>query len=1411
MAVPILLLTALALVFALSACGEDEPPTKYTVSFYNSAGESIAEPVTVTAGGRVNAPEVSGECAELGISGWALEKGGEPLQLSEYRITEDTCLYAVGDYEEHYSRARLEELVFFSCGEDGVFRRGVDSATEELALWVRRSAYSTVEVFAENGEKVDIGALPLEVGDNPFRLVITSRDRTASVEIFLSVYRARGFNVTFDYADGREAEVRTVDDVGAYFFPSADREGYTFLGWQVGDKVYGVGERLVPSDNMTALALWRPNKAMLDYVGVDIPDGELSHGERLTLPVPSLSGYRFLGYVLPSGNAFTDAGGEMLAPVSLIEDGGRVEISASFEPIEYEIWYVGLNTAVNLNPTVYTAEDGTLRLAEPDLPWYDFQGWYLDEDCTECVTELSATVNGAVTLYAAWEKSAHTATYYVNGEVYREIDFDVDSMDWAEPPLPVREHYTVTWSEYSVTDSDISVNAIFTPIDYTVTLDAAEGELEMDKIGYNADSEATLLPTPSRRGYSFLGWYDSEGEMLLRVGGEYIYGTVSLTARWEVVKYSIKYENISHVSGLVLPDSYTVLDDDIPLPDIEEKGFTYHGWSVDGIPSDKISTSLAKDITVTARLVGDSHEIALHTAYGELAERTVAVEYGSSYKLPVPVSEGRRFLGWYSSEEGEAVRFTDSDGGSVSDYLDHGSRMLFALWGDVMHTVTYITGTGNAEILEVAHGTLFDTTVAVNVPTGKAFEGWFDADGARLDASSTVLSDTVAYARFVESTPISTAEELVAMRLDPNGRYHLTKDIDLRGAEWVPFEFGGTLIGGGHKIKNFVLKYNNTSEFGFFTANNCTIEGICLSDFVYTVSASVGSEVCVGALVGRNSGDIRDCSITDCTVTVDFTANVSCPSFWFGLIAGKNLGVITGCSSSSSVDMDLVGAAMGNNRQLTALHVGGLVGESSGTLSGLYYGGSITVRSEAISSWNGYQQSYTRVGGIVGNNSGTVSECYSDATLDYVTTFLANDHNNDYDFVRIGVLVGTNGGEVSSSFSGGSLKLYARCESYAGGLVGLNTTKGSIDACYSTVSLDISGADVGGLVGLNSNRIVYSYAAGSIITQRASGSVGGFVGNTESGSVIMNCYSASRVDSAGTAAGAFFGSYNGAAHKCYYSKGVRLTAAGAYPAPEDLDPIAESVDIDLLRSEVLRDMGWGESWTILSGYDPMLPWETSHGHDYEVYTVPPTCESYGYTLWYCTDCGRHFTRDLTAPHGHNYGRLGSVVEPTCTSDGYTVRECYYCLDTAVFDRILALGHIEGERLEDKCTSPTCTEEGAEYFVCAREGCGREYFKILEANGHSENITLGRLLPTCSRREDGEGGYIYVTEDGHTEEISCSVCHEVLLESETIPAHFIEEHVITPGLFYGRALRQSLHLLRLFGDGSGGLRSRTFRP
>ncbi|MBQ3165876.1 MAG: leucine-rich repeat domain-containing protein, partial [Clostridia bacterium] len=154
-------------------------------------------------------------------------------------------------------------------------------------------------------------------------------------------------------------------------------------------------------------------------------------------------------------------------------------------------------------------------------------------------------------------------------------------------------------------------------------------------------------------------------------------------------------------------------------------------------------------------------------------------------------------------------------------------------------------------------------------------------------------------------------------------------------------------------------------------------------------------------------------------------------------------------------------------------------------------------------------------------------------------------------------------------------------------------------------------------------------------------------------------------------------------------------------------------------------------------------------HNYDKTEVTaPTCTEQGYTTYLC-QCGESMVGSYVAATGHK-SILALGVNPTCTEPGISNgRKCRVCNE--VLSGLTPLAPT-GHKYEESTVLPTCTKEGLSTFTCH---CGDFYTESIAPTGHT-SVTDIALSPTC-------------TETGLTEGAHCSVCSEVLVKQEAVPA------------------------------------------
>lgn len=115
---------------------------------------------------------------------------------------------------------------------------------------------------------------------------------------------------------------------------------------------------------------------------------------------------------------------------------------------------------------------------------------------------------------------------------------------------------------------------------------------------------------------------------------------------------------------------------------------------------------------------------------------------------------------------------------------------------------------------------------------------------------------------------VHSAEGLVNMAKNPQGKFVLLQDIDMAGAGWTPVgtdaaPFTGSFDGNGFVISNLVLAAGADGNTGFFGVNKGTVKNLKLDGVTLDVTAGLA-----GTVAAVNQGTIENCNVLSGAMTV---------------------------------------------------------------------------------------------------------------------------------------------------------------------------------------------------------------------------------------------------------------------------------------------------------------------------------------------------------------------------------------------------------------------------------------------------------------------------------------------------------------------------------------------------------------
>ena len=182
----------------------------------------------------------------------------------------------------------------------------------------------------------------------------------------------------------------------------------------------------------------------------------------------------------------------------------------------------------------------------------------------------------------------------------------------------------------------------------------AEARLE-DEYGNPA-----VLPVPTRTGYTFNDWRDSNGQLLTK---DTIAQDKTFIAAWNPHSYTVKYNGNGNTGGSTASSSHTYgTAKALTANGFTKTGHTFAGWatSANGVVvyanKESVSNLTATNgatVNLYAAWNPNQYSVSFNAAGGVVSTTSKTVTYGGTYgTLPTPTREGYTFLGWYTASNG---------------------------------------------------------------------------------------------------------------------------------------------------------------------------------------------------------------------------------------------------------------------------------------------------------------------------------------------------------------------------------------------------------------------------------------------------------------------------------------------------------------------------------------------------------------------------------------------------------------------------------------------------------------------------------------------------------------------------------------------------------------------------------------
>ena len=301
-------------------------------------------------------------------------------------------------------------------------------------------------------------------------------------------------------------------------------------------------------------------------------------------------------------------------------DGGNKVINAVYTAIDYTVTFMADGVQVG-EALTYNLDNATV--AEPAIPAKEGYGAKWEEYTLD---------GGNKVVNAVYKLGEYTVTFKADGETVGTATYTINNKEIVEPAVPEKAHYTGVWESYELTTGDVTVNAVYTAINYTVTF-KADGVQVGEELSYNLDNPTVTEPAVPEKDHYTGAW-----EEYTLDGGDKV-----INAVYTGIEYTITYFN---EAGEVFETRTYALDNlEIDEPEVPaKKGYTgvWLDYELNG-----------GDVEVRPEYTVNTYVITYDANGGVATMETQEVVYGEEYTIEATASSSRffqSFLGWVDAD-----------------------------------------------------------------------------------------------------------------------------------------------------------------------------------------------------------------------------------------------------------------------------------------------------------------------------------------------------------------------------------------------------------------------------------------------------------------------------------------------------------------------------------------------------------------------------------------------------------------------------------------------------------------------------------------------------------------------------------------------------------------------------------------
>ena len=549
---------------------------------------------------------------------------------------------------------------------------------------------------------------------------------------------------------------------------SPTRTGYTFEHWtkeSTGETAWNFLTDVV-TQNTTLYAKWIANQVEvtfdLNYVGAPVAEKiNQTYDTVYTLPNtnPQRTGYVFVGWFnLASG------GTQVIASTNVVITENQTLFAQWLEATDtpYTVQHYLQNVSDNYytealadRQTLTGVTNGTTQATYKT--YLGFTGKSIDQ--------TTITANGEAIVQVFYDRNTYTLTFKPeNGTADLVTEAVRFGTPIVAPEAPAKTGYTFAgWgvgAQATMPDQDTVYTARWTAVSYAVTFDFNYVNAPESVTGSQSYDQTYQLPiTPSRTGYTFLGWFTAT-----EAGNQVLSTTIvaetsahALYAHWQANQYTVSFD--LNYLGSALPESilqtYAQLYN-LPSSQPSRVGYTFTGWFTDKTAGTKVESTTTVMMTAAqilyARWAVNQYDITFVLNNGQ-ANVVQSLDFDTTIaNAPLPQRAGYTFSGW-----------------SPALSKVQGVATYQAEWTTLTYNISYNLANGSlpSDSVYPATYTVESSSITLVVPerTGYTFSGWTGTSLSQATTSVVIAQGSTGHRSYTATWTANT----YAIVLNANG------------------------------------------------------------------------------------------------------------------------------------------------------------------------------------------------------------------------------------------------------------------------------------------------------------------------------------------------------------------------------------------------------------------------------------------------------------------------------------------------------------------------------------------------------------------------------------------------------------------------------------------------------------------